>query len=341
MKGVKLSGIGSTKPSKVLTNADVAKIVDTSDEWITSRTGIRSRHISSGETTIDLAIGAANKALKDANVDPSELGLIIVATITPDNMMPSTACSVQSAINAINATAFDISAACSGFVFASKIAVDAIRVGSIKKALVIGAEVLSKAIDWTDRNTCVLFGDGAGAVIYEESDINKILNIYTGSDGQAGNALKLTNMPVNNCLIKTDNLSQNFMSMEGREVYKFATSIVPICINKVMENTGYELSDIKQFILHQANERILDCAAKKMNLDKELFFKNLFAHGNTSAASIPIALDEAKVSLKSGDKIILVGFGGGLVLPPCHLLFSLFCSAVGYKHYSLCSLLLY
>ncbi len=309
MNGVRISGLGSAKPDKLVSNQELSKFVETTDEWITTRTGIKSRYISTGETTVELSVRAARAALSNANLEPSEIDLIIVATITPDKMMPSTACEVQSILGANNATSFDIVAACSGFVYATKIAVDAIRVGSNKKALIIGAEVLSKAVDWNDRTTCVLFGDGAGAVIYEQSDVNKILNIYTGSKGSQ--ALDLDHTPINNCFIHND-LTANFIKMDGREVYKFATSVVPLCISKVLEGTGYSLSCIKKFILHQANERILDSVAKKLDIDKDLFFKNLNEYGNTSAASIPIALDEIKPTLNKGDLLILAGFGGGL-----------------------------
>lgn len=311
MKGVKISGIGSSKAGYILTNEELSTIVDTSDEWITTRTGIKSRYISNGQTTTELATKAAALALKNANIEASALDMIIVATITPDLFMPSTACMVQSALGAINSTAFDISAACSGFIYGSKIAINSIRCGDVKKVLVIGAEVLSKTINWQDRNTCVLFGDGAGAVIYEATDNNKILNMYTQSDGKNGCSLTLNSTPLKNCLIE-EKLVTPYMQMDGREVYKFATNIVPICIEKVLQNTEVKLSDIKHFILHQANERILDAVAKKMKIDKSLFFKNLDKYGNTSAASIPIALYEAKANFNTGDKIVLVGFGGGL-----------------------------
>ncbi|OOO00242.1 MAG: 3-oxoacyl-ACP synthase [Epulopiscium sp. Nele67-Bin004] len=311
MRGVKISGTGSAKPTKTLTNDDISKIVDTSDEWITTRTGIKSRYISSGETTVQLATDAAILALKNANLNALQLDLIIVATITPDQMMPTTAAMVQNNIGAKNATAFDISAACSGFVFGSKIAVDAIKSGSNKTVLVIGAELLSKVVDWSDRNTCVLFGDGAGAAVYEQTEHNKILDVATGTDGTLGQVLRLNNRNINNCLVNTEEV-EKYMVMDGKEVYRFATNVVPKSISNIVETAGLTLSDINYFILHQANERMIDSIAKKLGIDGEKFIKNLATHGNTSAASIPIALDEAKHKFKTGDKIVLTGFGGGL-----------------------------
>ncbi|OOB77752.1 MAG: 3-oxoacyl-ACP synthase [Epulopiscium sp. Nuni2H_MBin003] len=311
MIGVKISGVGSAKPKNSVSNDDLSKVVDTSDTWILTRTGIKSRYISDGETTTSLAVRAAKKALADANITADMLDMIIVATLTPDQLMPSAACLVQKELGANNATAFDISAACSGFIFASKIARDAIRTGSNKKVLVIGVEILSKILNWKDRNTCVLFGDGAGAVVYESSAEDNILNIYTGSDGSRGSVLTLDGFPINNCLVEKEP-NDYFLKMNGSEVYKFATSIVPICIENVLKGTNIEIQDIDHIVLHQANIRILDTVTTKIGLVKGDLFENLSEYGNTSAASIPIALDEAKVDFKKGEKVLLVGFGGGL-----------------------------
>lgn len=311
MHGVKICAVGKAVPDQVVTNDDLSQMIDTSDEWIKSRTGISSRYISQGETTTELAIKAAKAALKEGDVEPKEIDLIIVATITPDYVMPSTACQVQEAIGAQGATAFDIGAACSGFLYASMLAVDAIKIGRNKKALVIGAEVLSKTVDWNDRSTCVLFGDGAGAVIYEKSHKNNIISMYSESNGSGGMSLTLPARPLENPYVKQEVIS-NVMYMDGREVYKFATTVVPKSIQKVLEDTEYTAEDVKMFILHQANSRIMDSVAKKIGVDTNKFFKNLDKYGNTSAASIPIALSEAKEYLKPGDKIILSGFGGGL-----------------------------
>lgn len=311
MNGVKIIGVGKALPSSQVTNDDLSQVVDTSDEWIKSRTGISSRYLSKGETTTELAIMAAKEALLDADVDPKEIDLIIVGTITPDYVMPSTACLIQEAIGATKATAFDISAACSGFLYASMIGTDAIRVGRSETVLVIGAETLSKTVDWEDRTTCVLFGDGAGAAIYQKTHKNHIINIYSESDGTGGMALTLGGRKLNNLFIQNDT-SLDYMFMDGREVYKFATTVVPTSIKKVLEGTEYHVGDIDMFILHQANSRIMDSVAKKLGVDNQKFFKNLDRYGNTSAASIPIALSEAKEFLKPGDKIVLSGFGGGL-----------------------------
>lgn len=311
MNGVKITGVGKATPQTTVTNEDLSLVMDTSDEWIRSRTGIGSRHISSGETTVELATRAAMEALADADLDPLLIDRIIVATISPDYVMPSTACLVQKEIGAVNATAFDIGAACSGFVFGARLATEAIQTGSCKNVLVIGAEVLSKTVDWEDRGTCVLFGDGAGAAIFSYHHENHILNSYSGSNGEQGMVLTLPGIALNNYLTQSE-MTSPYMYMDGREVYKFATTIVPHSIEKVLEGTGYTLEQIDYFILHQANARIMDSVAKKIGISSEKFFKNLDQYGNTSAASIPIALAELKQSLKSGDKIILCGFGGGL-----------------------------
>ncbi|MGL4345265.1 MAG: beta-ketoacyl-ACP synthase III [Cellulosilyticaceae bacterium] len=311
MSGVKITGVGKATPKTTITNDDLSRFMDTSDEWIRSRTGIGSRCISNGETTSDLAISAAREALADADIDPALIDRIIVATISPNYVMPSTACIVQSAIGAVNATAFDISAACSGFVFGARLATEAIMTGACKHVLVIGAEVLSKTVDWTDRSTCVLFGDGAGAAIFSYHHENHILKAYSGSNGDLGMVLTLPGKPLNNCLAHQE-VDNPHMYMDGREVYKFATTVVPISIMKVLEDTPYTLDDIACVILHQANARIMDSVAKKLGTDSEKFYKNVHQYGNTSAASIPIALAEAKAKLKPGDKVILCGFGGGL-----------------------------
>ena len=311
MNGVKISGLGKALPNNRMTNEDLAKLVDTSDEWIRTRTGIGSRHISKGETTTKLAVQAAKEAIEKADLDPLEIDLIIVATITPDYIMPSTACMVQEEIGADNATAFDITAACSGFIYGTKIAIEAIKVGSAKNVLVIGAEVLSRAVDWKDRSTCVLFGDGAGAAIFSKHEKDNIINLYTKSNGRKGNALTLPGRPLSNCHIE-NTTTLGYMTMDGQEVYRFATTVVPMSIQEVIKDTPYTLDEIDCFILHQANERIMDSVASRLKVPKEKFFKNLENYGNTSAASIPMALYDAASSLKTGDKVVLAGFGGGL-----------------------------
>ena len=311
MYGVKCLGVGKALPKYCMTNEAMSKIVDTSDEWITSRTGIKQRYLSTGESTTDLAVTAAKVAIEKAHINASDIDMIIVATITPDYVMPSVACRVQAAIGAEHATAFDITAACSGFLYGAKIATDAIKVGSAAYVLVIGAEVLSKTIDWSDRGTCVLFGDGAGAAIFSKHHKNHIINIYTESNGVGGDVLTLPGTSLKNCVVQKEPLSP-YMQMDGRAVYKFATTVVPNSIERVLEGTPYALEDIRYFILHQANSRIMDSVAKKIGVPSERFFKNLNHYGNTSSASIPMALYDVSQQLNPGDVIVLSGFGGGL-----------------------------
>ena len=299
MYGVKLLGVGKAVPKYCMTNEDMSKVVDTSDEWITSRTGISQRYLSTGESTTDLAVTAAKEALERANINASDIDLISVA------------CRVQAAIGAGHATAFDIAAACSGFLYGAKIGTDAIKAGSATNVLVIGAEVLSKTVDWTDRGTCVLFGDGAGAAIFSKHHKNHIINIYTESNGAGGHVLTLPGTSLKNCVVQEEPHSP-YMYMDGRAVYKFATTVVPTSIEKVLEGTSYALEDIRYFILHQANSRIMDSVAKKLGVPSDKFFKNLNQYGNTSSASIPMALYDAVQQLNSGDAIVLSGFGGGL-----------------------------
>lgn len=311
MSHVKISGLGRAVPSYAMTNEGLTQFVETSDEWIRSRTGIGARYISQGETTTELAIQAGKEAVAAAGINAEALDMIIVATITPDSVMPSTACLVQAALGAKNATAFDLTAACSGFIYGARIARDALNNEETNHILVIGAEVLTKTVDWADRSTCVLFGDGAGAAIFSKNHKNNIISLYTGSDGSLGQALTLPGRPVHNCLVQnTEPLAPLYM--DGKEVYRFATTVVPQSINKVVEGTAYTLEEIDWFVLHQANSRIMDSVAKKLKVNPDKFFKNLETYGNTSAASIPMALYELQEQLKAGDKIILSGFGGGL-----------------------------
>ncbi len=315
MSEIKIIGTGSYVPKGITTNDELSRWVETSDEWISSRTGIKERRLSIGENTSELASKAAIKALENANMKPEDIELIIVATITGDSFTPSTACMVQENIGAFNAVAFDISAACSGFIFGLNMSCQFIKGGQMKNALVIGSEVLSKIVDWEDRNTCVLFGDGAGAAILKASKEQGILYNYIGSDGINGKeSLNCTAMQVSNPYTKIEKKEESFITMDGKEVFRFAVKIIPKSINKILEDTNISLDDIKYIIPHQANLRIVEVAAKKLKVDIERFYVNLDKYGNTSSASIPIALDEMnrKGLLKKGDKIILVGFGGGL-----------------------------
>lgn len=308
----KIIGTGSGLPEHIVTNDFLSTIVDTNDEWIRERTGIRERRISKNETTSNLAAKAARQALEDAGISNIEIDLIIVATFTPDSQMPSTACLVQQEIEAVNAVCFDIGAACTGFVYALSCAYAYIQAGMCKNALVIGAETISKTIDWTDRGTCVLFGDGAGAVIIQE-DKNSKMTFVQGSDGSKGDVLTCSGRSLNNLLTKIEE-ENSFITMDGQEVFKFAVKKVPECIEQLLEKTNTNREDVKYFCLHQANKRIISSVAKRLKQPEEKFPMNLDKYGNTSAASIPILLDELYRSnqIKHGDKLVISGFGGGL-----------------------------
>lgn len=316
MNVVNVLGLGHYCPGNVVSNNDLSSIVDTSHDWIIKRTGISERRISDGEGTVDLAVKASLNALKMAKCSPEDIDLIVVATTSPDRLMPSTACSVQSVLGCSNAAAFDISAACSGFLYASIIANSLLKNGTGKKALVVGSEVLSRIIDWTDRNTCVLFGDGAGAAVLEiNNGTGGIISTYFGSDGKTGaNALTANQFTLNTPFANSDLENKSYIEMDGREVFKFAISIIPKVVNKLLEDSGEDISNIRYIIPHQANIRIIDNAAKKLNISRDKFYVNLESYGNTSAASVPIAFSEVieKGLVQKGDKIILVAFGGGL-----------------------------
>jgi 3-oxoacyl-[acyl-carrier-protein] synthase-3 len=314
VENVRITGTGSYTPINIMSNDDLSKIVDTSDEWISSRTGIRERRISTGENTSDLAYQACVKALEDADEKAENIDLIICATMSPDNFMPSTAAIVQGRLGAINAVAFDLSAACTGFVFALTTATQYIKTGMYKKALVIGAETLSKLLDWQDRATCVLFGDGASAVVLSSSDKDSFIATHLATDGTKGDMLKCIAAPVANTYVKQEIATQSFITMNGGDVFKFAVKTIVNHIKKVLEVSGYTMEDIKYIVPHQANIRIIEFAAKLLNVSNDKFYSNLHKYGNTSAATIGIALDELSKSsqLNSGDKLILVGFGGGM-----------------------------
>ncbi len=309
----KIIGTGSAVPDQVVTNDDLAKIVDTSDEWIRTRTGIRERRIALEQSgTTCLASEAARQALKNAGVAPEELEIIILATSSADCCLPSGACEVQAAIGAFHAVAFDISAACSGFVFALNTVHSFFQAGIYKTGLIIGADTLSKLIDWNDRSTCVLFGDGAGAAVVR-ADESGSLYMTMGSDGSRGSALECGGRTTGNFLTgKKPELG--YMTMDGQEVFKFAVKSVPDAIKKVLSDSGTDINEIKYFILHQANYRIFESIAKRLKLPMEKFPVNLDRYGNTSGATIPLLLDEMnrEGKLQRGDKLILAGFGAGL-----------------------------
>lgn len=306
---MKILGYGKAVPRKIVTNDDLSKFVETSDEWIFQRTGIRERRISD-ENTSELAYRSAVDAIKNSNIDKNEIDLIVCATMTPDNFTPSVACMVQEKLGlGDNVTAFDVNAACTGFVFALKIVASMLNTYH-KKALIIGCETLSKIINFEDRNTCVLFGDGAGAIVVEKDEKNE--EFYTCSLGNDKDLIA-ENVEMN-FEMKNKVLKSGFLKMDGKEVFKFAINVVEKSIDNILDRTNLKLEDIKLIIPHQANQRIISNVAKKLNVDNDKFFVNLEKYGNTSAASVPMALCEAFESKKitKGDKVILVGFGGGL-----------------------------
>lgn len=317
MSGAKILGYGSYYPENIVDNNYLANIVDTSDEWITKRTGIKERRISSGETVAQMAAKACEEAMKKAKCKPEEIDLIIVATITPDSVCPSTACIVQDMLGCKNATCFDISAACSGFVFSLITANALIKSGEYKKALVIGGEVLSRIMNWQDRNTCVLFGDGTGACVlgFSENE-NGILATYTGSDGTLGiKSLTAGKAVPSSEICKTiEEIKVDHIWMDGRGVFKFSVKMLPKVVSELLGKSGLSIEDIKYIVPHQANSRIVEEAARRLECPIDKFFMNLEKVGNTSGGSIPIALAEMdnRNLLKKGDKIIIVGFGAGL-----------------------------
>lgn len=308
----RIIGTGSFLPETVVTNDDLSKIMDTSDEWISSRTGIRERRLAKEETTTLMAVKAAERAMQDAGIRAEEIDMIIVGTLTGDHLTPSAACEVQAAIGAANAVAFDLNAACSGFMYALNTAHAYIQAGFAQTALIIGVETLSKIMDWNDRSTCVLFGDGAGAAVVTKDDTG-IMSFDQGSDGARGMVLSCPNRTNNNPLVQTDTALQ-YVRMDGQEVYKFAVTAVPESIHKAVAAAGLQTEDIKYFALHQANIRIIQSVAKRLKVSLDRFPISLDHCGNISAASVPILLDEMnkKGMLEKGDKIVMSGFGGGL-----------------------------
>ena len=313
MFDIEIIGTGRYVPENKVTNHDLAALVDTSDEWITQRTGIKERRISLGEDTTEMAVQASLKALEDAGYRPEEIDLIILATVTPTYYFPSAACLVQARLGAGQATSFDISAGCTGFIYALNIAAQFIKCGTYKTALVVGAEVLSKITDWSDRKTCVLFADGAGAAVLQRGKAG-IIASFTGADGRGADYLYCHGVPFGNQLVPVKDTQPHYTVMNGREVFKFAVNIMPESILKVLEGSGFTLDDIKYFLPHQANIRIIEAAAKKLKVDKDRFYINIDRYGNTSSASIPIALDEMSRNgqLLPGDLIVVTGFGAGL-----------------------------
>ncbi len=310
-------GWGKALPERVLTNHELAEMVDTSDEWIRQRTGVAERRIAGeGETTLTLSLEAAQAALEVADLSPAQLDLIIVATVTPEHPFPATACLLQDALGADKAAAFDLAAGCSGFVYGMSMAADSLVAGTHERALVVGAETLSRIIDWTDRGTCILFGDGAGAVVLQASEADGgVLASVLGSDGSGGELLMLpAGGSAQPASMETVAARQHYISMRGRQVFRFATRIMPEASRQVLALAGVEVEDVDLFIPHQANDRILQTAAKVLGVPVERMYSNIALYGNTSAASVPIALCEAieQDLVSRGDIIVCVGFGAGL-----------------------------
>lgn len=294
----KIMGTGSCVPKEVWDNDKISELVETSDEWIQERTGIIRRHIAAEQTATELAVSASHQALQDSGLSPQDIGAIFVCTMSADTIMPSIACAVQEALNASNAFCMDLNAACSGFVFAYNTAMSYIQMGQIKYAMIVGSEVLSDLVDWKDRGTCILFGDGAGAVV-------------VGASGQEGKCVMHSDGSMGEALICRQS---GKIQMDGQQVFRFAVKRVPECIQELLEQMGCDKSEIDYFILHQANRRIVEAVAKRLKQPIEKFPMNLHEYGNTSSASIPILLEEYRKNgqLVPGQKLVLAGFGGGL-----------------------------
>jgi len=308
----RITGTGGYLPERILTNAELEQMVDTSDEWIRTRTGIIKRHIAAqGETTCDLAEHAARKAMAAAEVTPEEIDLIIVATTTPDMVFPSTACLLQQRLDIHGCGAFDIQAVCTGFIYALDIADKFIRTQDAKKTLIIGAETLSRIVDWKDRDTCVLFADGAGAVVLEASDEKGMISSIIHADGEYKDLLKV---PAGISLEYQKVLNGTaYIEMEGNEVFKVAVNTLGRIVDEILEANQLDKSDIDWLVPHQANTRIISATAKKLNMSMEKVILTVDQHGNTSAASVPLALDVAVRDgrIKRGDMLLLEAFGGG------------------------------
>ncbi|BDZ80541.1 beta-ketoacyl-ACP synthase III [Claveliimonas bilis] len=310
MTGV-ICGTGSYIPVHTMDNNDIAQLVETNDEWIRERTGVVKRHIIQEETTVSMAADAARKALENGNVSAEEVDLILVSTISSNVILPCAACEVQKAIGAVNATCFDLSAACTGFVFAYNTAVAYLASGMYRTVLIIGSESLSNLTNWKDRGTCILFGDGAGAAVVKAAE-GKLYRAVTHSDGFKGEALTCTSRHNRNW--EEIPLEETYMQMDGQAVFKFAVKRVPEAVKEVLEKNNMTAEEIDYFILHQANKRIVEAVAKRLDVSIDKFPMNLQEYGNTSSASIPILLDEMSRDgrLRKGQKIILAGFGAGL-----------------------------
>lgn len=324
MRTVRIIGTGSALPDRKVTNDDLAQLVETSDEWIRERTGIGERRISEGDGVAQLASRACERALEMAGRKPQEVDLIIVATCSAEYLLPNCACQVQSELGASAAVAFDLNAACSGFLFALHTAYAYIHSGIYKNALIVGAEVLSKMVDWTDRSTCVLFGDGAGAAYVEacEEENRGLISFTQGADGTKGMVLRCHDRQVVNPYVTPDSPLDAYIRMNGQEVYRFATRQVPACIQTALNQIQWTADDIDIYILHQANIRIIEAVAKRLKVDIDKFAVNVDRVGNMSSATVPVLLDELNRSgrLTPGMRIAMSGFGAGLTYGACILI---------------------
>ncbi|GAP97710.1 3-oxoacyl-[acyl-carrier-protein] synthase, KASIII [Leptolyngbya sp. NIES-2104] len=315
--GIAVTGCGSAAPQKAIDNDRLSEVMDTSDEWIASRTGIRQRRLSDPDgSLVQLATEAAKKAIEMSGLDAIEIDLILLATSTPDDMFGS-ACKVQAALGASQAVAFDLTAACSGFVFGMVTAAQYIRTGTYRNVLLIGADILSRWVDWSDRRTCVLFGDGAGAVVIQANEVDRLLGFELRSDGTQNHCLNLAYSGSPKALLNDCDISEGQfapLTMNGQEVYRFAVKRVPEIVEKALFRANVSVDQVDWLLLHQANQRILDAVADRLKIPSEKVISNLAKYGNTSAASIPLALDEAVRggSVKVGDTIAASGFGAGL-----------------------------
>ncbi|MGM9971161.1 MAG: beta-ketoacyl-ACP synthase III [Anaeroplasmataceae bacterium] len=311
MSKIEIVGMGSYVPSTVVSNDDLSKIMDTSDEWIKTRTGITNRHYATDENTKDMAIKASIEAFRKTGISPNDIDLVIVATITGDDITPSVACKILKELNIRDVMAFDINAACSGFIYALNTASALMEANDYKYALVIGAEKLTKLLDYSDRSTAILFGDGAAATIVRRSKKKAYFSCFGRTDEL--NVLQAPGITQNG-IFKNSVCNDFYLTMNGQEVYKFAISASIEAINSVLDKASLTLNDISLIVPHQANIRIIEAISKRLKLDMDKFYTNVSEYGNTSAASIPLALNEVldKKILKKGDKIILVGFGSGL-----------------------------
>lgn len=308
----KINGTGRAVPDRILTNEALTKIVETSDEWITSRTGIKQRHVSQSDETLDLAMKAGLKAIDRSTVTKDDIDMVIVATVTPDHAFPSVANLLQKRLELKEVPSFDINAACSGFLYAINLADKLIRSGAYEHILIIGAETLTRLTDWSDRNTCVLFGDGAGAMVISKSTTNNIIDVLVGSRSDDEGHLICDN-PALKDPFENKISPQDHIHMNGREVFKFATRIMPEMIDTLLERNQVDKASLDQVVAHQANQRIIEKAAKSVGISMDKMYLNIQDYGNTSAASVPIAIDEAieKGVLQKDDLFITVAFGGG------------------------------